>query len=163
MEDVKHKIIAVDFDGTLCENKWPEIGAPNKNLIWYLLGRQVAGAKIILWTCRKGEELEAAVEWCKEHRLWFDAVNENLPETIEFMGGDSRKIFAHEYIDDRMSASTDDYKLPFVEEHNTTRYAYMANGQAGSVEVPSDASESDIRMAILDDVYNIKYEKTEDE
>lgn len=23
------KIIAVDFDGTLCENKWPDIGIPN--------------------------------------------------------------------------------------------------------------------------------------
>lgn len=27
------KIIAVDFDGTLCENKWPEIGSANEELI----------------------------------------------------------------------------------------------------------------------------------
>ena len=25
-----NKIIAVDFDGTLCENNWPEIGEPKK-------------------------------------------------------------------------------------------------------------------------------------
>ena len=31
----------------------------------------------------------------------FDAVNENLPETLEWMNDDSRKIFANEYIDDR--------------------------------------------------------------
>lgn len=31
----------------------------------------------------------------------FDAVNENLPEIIAEFGGDTRKIFANEYIDDR--------------------------------------------------------------
>jgi hypothetical protein len=31
----------------------------------------------------------------------FDAVNENLPETISAFGQDTRKIFAHEYLDDR--------------------------------------------------------------
>ena len=30
---MNEQIIAVDFDGTLCENKWPEIGEPNTNLI----------------------------------------------------------------------------------------------------------------------------------
>lgn len=30
------KIIAVDFDGTLCENKWPEIGEANEDMIYYL-------------------------------------------------------------------------------------------------------------------------------
>lgn len=46
------KIIAVDFDGTLCENNWPEIGEPKKEVITYLKGRQAAGDKLILWTCR---------------------------------------------------------------------------------------------------------------
>lgn len=97
---MKHKIIAVDFDGTLCENKWPEIGKPNTELIAYLTKRQKAGDKLILWTCRVGERLENAVRWSAEQGLIFDAVNENLPETLEWMG-DSRKIFANEYIDDR--------------------------------------------------------------
>ena len=34
------KIIAVDFDGTLCENRWPEIGKPNQEIIDYILGEQ---------------------------------------------------------------------------------------------------------------------------
>ena len=57
-----HKqIIAVDFDGTLCENKWPEIGEPNTKLIGYLIEmRKTFGAKIILWTCRVGEMLDKA-------------------------------------------------------------------------------------------------------
>ena len=95
------KIIAVDFDGTLCENKWPEIGEPNKELIAYLKKRQEAGDKLILWTCRVGEVRDAAVAWSAEQGLIFDAVNENLPEVLEWMGGDTRKIFANEYIDDR--------------------------------------------------------------
>ncbi len=32
------KVIAVDFDGTLCENKFPEIGEPKKDiLVWLML------------------------------------------------------------------------------------------------------------------------------
>lgn len=95
------KIIAVDFDGTLCENNWPEIGAPNEELIKYLRNRQKGGDKLILWTCRVGDMLQKAVEWCEERNLVFDAVNENLPEIIENFGSDTRKIFANEYIDDR--------------------------------------------------------------
>ena len=40
---MKQNIIAVDFDGTLCENKWPEIGMPNEELIEYLKKRQANG------------------------------------------------------------------------------------------------------------------------
>lgn len=95
------KIIAVDFDGTLCENNWPGIGAPNEELIEYLRNRKKDGDKLILWTCRVEDMLQKAVEWCKERNLVFDAVNENLPEIIENFGSDTRKIFANEYIDDR--------------------------------------------------------------
>lgn len=94
-------IIAVDFDGTLCENKWPEIGEPNKELIAYLKERQAAGDKLVLWTCRVGEILKNAIEWSAERGLIFDAVNENLPEIVNSFGTDTRKIFANEYIDDR--------------------------------------------------------------
>ena len=97
------KIIAVDFDGTLCENNWPEIGEPRFGTITYLLKEKKQGAKLILWTCRVGEMLEKAVVWCADHGLRFDAVNENLPEIIESFGSDTRKIFANEYLDDRNS------------------------------------------------------------
>jgi hydroxymethylpyrimidine pyrophosphatase-like HAD family hydrolase len=98
---VNYKIVAVDFDGTLFENKWPEIGEPHIALIDYLKKRQEQGDKLILWTCRCGDKLDAAVKKCETYGLIFDAVNENLPEAIEMFGGDSRKIFAHEYIDDK--------------------------------------------------------------
>ena len=54
-------IIAVDFDGTLCENAWPGIGEARGGVIDYVLGQQMTGAKLILWTNRKGERLEEAV------------------------------------------------------------------------------------------------------
>lgn len=104
------KIIAVDFDGTLCENKYPEIGKPNLTLIADLIMRKRHGDRVILWTCRSGRELVDAVRWCAEHKLIFDAVNENLPDVIKTFGSDTRKIFANEYIDDRNSTEFD---LPF--------------------------------------------------
>ena len=103
-------VIAVDFDGTLCENKWPDIGMPNNNLISYLRCEQECkDAKIILWTCRHGRKLKHAVKWCKDQGLIFDAVNKNLPEVIRHFGSDTRKIFAHEYIDDKNTQ----WALPF--------------------------------------------------
>ena len=95
-----NKIIAVDFDGTLCHGNWPDIGEPNIRLINKLLKLQRKGYKIILWTCRNGEPLKQAVEFCKKCGLMFDAVNENLPSLIEKYG-DTRKIAADVYIDDK--------------------------------------------------------------
>ena len=75
--------IAVDFDGTLCYSKWPELGQPNHALIEYLQEWKRNGNKLILWTCRAGEALSKAVEWCREQNLEFDAVNDNLPENAK--------------------------------------------------------------------------------
>lgn len=98
----KSKIIAVDFDGTLCENKWPNIGAANGYLIDILIRLQrEKGFKLILWTCRTGQHLDDAVAWCEKRGLIFNAVNENLPEMIDAFGGDTRKIVATYYLDDK--------------------------------------------------------------
>ena len=94
-------IYAVDFDGTLSMGEWPEVGPANRGLIDYLITRQREGDKLILWTCRAGEPLDRAVEFCKDHGLNFDAINDNLPETIEKYGSNSRKITCDIYLDDR--------------------------------------------------------------
>lgn len=100
-----HRIIAVDFDGTLsCDALWPAIGLPNEKLIACLKTRKEMGDKLVLWTCRNGELLIEAVEWCKKHGLEFDAVNENLPGVIALYGNDSRKVSADLYIDDKSVA-----------------------------------------------------------
>ena len=98
------KIIAIDFDGTLCVSAWPDIGAPMFDVIDKAKAEQQNGAKLILWTCRNGELLENAIAWCKSFGLVFDAVNANLPERLEMYGTESRKVSADEYWDDKAIA-----------------------------------------------------------
>ena len=81
------KVYAVDFDGTLCEDKWPKIGTANDKLIGYLIGRRQQGEKVILWTCRSGELLQKAVEWCREHGLEFDAETKTFRKELNFSEG----------------------------------------------------------------------------
>jgi len=100
-EGYRPRIIAVDFDGCLCKNDWPNIGLANLDAIEELKAIQKRGNWIILWTCRCGEALEEAVAWCAKHQLYFDAVNENMPNIIRDFGSDTRKIYADEYWDDR--------------------------------------------------------------
>lgn len=94
-------IIAVDFDGTLCRNAYPNIGEPKEDIISMIKLLKREGAQLILWSCRNGEQLQQAVEWCRSYGLEFDAVNQNLPEIQQAWGGDTRKVFADMYIDDR--------------------------------------------------------------
>lgn len=95
------KAIAIDFDGCLCENNWPEIGAPHMEVITAAIDEKNNGAALILWTCRVGEKLGEAVAWCAGFGLEFDAVNANLPERIAAYQNDCRKVNADEYWDDR--------------------------------------------------------------
>jgi hypothetical protein len=94
-------IIAVDFDGCLCANAWPDIGEPNTEAIQRLIQHRKDGGKAILWTCRENAALGRAVRWCFEQGLEFDAINANLPEMNEKYGNDCRKIGADEYWDDK--------------------------------------------------------------
>lgn len=112
-------IIAVDFDGTLCENAWPGIGPARAGVIDYVLGQQMTGARLILWTNRVGERLDEAVRWCATLGIAFDAVNENLPEIVQAFGGDTRKVFADEYLDDKAV-------LPEMVEENRRRVSGRA-------------------------------------
>jgi len=100
-------IIGVDFDGTLSLGKWPECGPADLGLISFLIKRKEMGDRLILWTCREGEVLEEAVDWCRSFGLLFDAVNDNLPEIIEKWGCNSRKISCDIYIDDRSVVSNE--------------------------------------------------------
>ena len=94
-------VYAVDFDGTLCEDAFPEIGTPRLAVIEFVKAARAAGDKVILWTCRVDDRLEAAIAWCAEQGLVFDAVNDNLPELIEKYSSNCRKVCADRYIDDK--------------------------------------------------------------
>ena len=75
--------IAVDFDGTIVDNKYPKIGKPKLFAFETLLELQKKGHDLILWTYRSGSKLDEAVAFCKEHGLEFYAVNKNYPEEQE--------------------------------------------------------------------------------
>ena len=97
------KIIAVDFDGTIVENRFPDIGEPIEDAISTLLKFKQDGHELILFTCREGPHLWRAIKFCKQQGLEFDAVNTALHRFTDNAGGlrDTRKPFAHYYIDDR--------------------------------------------------------------
>lgn len=80
---------------------YPDIGAPNWEIIVAAAAEQIAGAGLILWTCREGELLENALEACARWGLHFDAVNDSLPSWKKFYGNDTRKVGATEYWDDK--------------------------------------------------------------
>lgn len=100
------KIVKIDFDGTICQHRFPAIGDPLPEAFEVMKELKEAGFKLILWTCREDEGkkkyLTDAVKWCKENGVEFDAVNETLPE-LEFRNpeGLNRKPYAHYHIDDR--------------------------------------------------------------
>lgn len=93
--------LAVDFDGCLCWNKFPEIGEPLWHNINMVKEYKKRGWDIILWTCREGELLEQAVNACSEWGLSFDAINESTQAWIDYFGTSPRKIGATEYWDDK--------------------------------------------------------------
>lgn len=92
--------IAVDFDGTIVEHKYPAIGEEFLFAIETLKELQRQQHQIVLWTFRSGKELEEAVEYCRSRGLEFYAINKNYPEEV-FDESISRKINADLYIDDR--------------------------------------------------------------
>lgn len=96
----KRPILAIDFDGTIVENRYPAIGKPMLFAFDTLKKLQDKGFILILWTYRNGERLEEAVEFCKENGIEFYAVNRSYPEE-EYSESISRKINADIFIDDR--------------------------------------------------------------
>lgn len=96
----EHQVIAIDFDGTLFETKYPTILRPNLPIINLAKRRRAEGDKLILWTCREGEELDAAIAACREYKLEFDAINDNLTELKAEWQNNPRKVYADQYWDD---------------------------------------------------------------
>lgn len=97
---LRNLTIAVDFDGTIVENRYPKIGKPIIFAIETLKKLQDDGHHLILWTYRTGKELDEAVEFCKRSGISFYAVNKSYPEEI-YDNSLSRKIQADYFIDDR--------------------------------------------------------------
>lgn len=93
--------IAIDFDGTIVEHRYPKIG-PEIPFATETLKMLIKDHhRLILWTVREGELLKEAVEWCRERGVEFYAVNQDYPEEEKRDRGFSRKLKADLFIDDR--------------------------------------------------------------
>lgn len=95
-------IIAIDFDGTLVEHRYPEIGREIPFAFETLRRLQQDRHRLILWTVREGRLLDEALAFCRERGIEFYAVNRDYPE--EEKGANrhySRKLKADLFIDDR--------------------------------------------------------------
>jgi hypothetical protein len=104
--------IAVDFDGTIVEHRYPKIGKElpfaTQTLRMLIEDRH----KLILWSVREGKLLEEAVEWCRERGIEFYAVNKDFPEEdLEKNQHFSRKLKADIWIDDRNVGGLPDWGL----------------------------------------------------
>lgn len=91
-------IFAVDFDGTIVDHEFPQIGKEKPDALKTLKRLQGAGHHIIIWTCRCEPYLSPAIAWLKDHGFTPDAVNSNLASVPGFA---VPKILADVYIDDR--------------------------------------------------------------
>jgi hypothetical protein len=94
--------IAIDFDGTIADHVFPDIGKAVPGAFKWLKKFQKAGARLILWTMRSdgqecGDVLTAAVEFCRKNGIEFFGINGN-PEQHSWTT--SPKVYAHIYVDD---------------------------------------------------------------
>lgn len=92
--------IAIDFDGTIVEHEYPQIGKTKLFAFETLKLLQEQGHQLILWTFRHGNFLDEAVEFCKKNGIEFYAVNSNF-KNENYDNTFSRKLNADLFIDDR--------------------------------------------------------------
>ena len=121
-ERTKDMTIAVDFDGTIVEHRYPDIGKElpfaTQTLKMLIEDRH----KLILWSVREGKLLDEAVEWCRERGVEFYAINKDFPEEdLSKNQSFSRKIKADVWIDDRNIGGLPDWGTIYqmITEHKT--------------------------------------------
>lgn len=116
-------IIAIDFDGTIVENRYPKIGKEIPFAIETIkLIQSELKHRVILWTVREGSELDEAVNFCKSKGLNFYAVNKNHPEPSR--PNEPRKLMADMFIDDRNFGGMPDWGLIYnsLKENKIPQY-----------------------------------------
>ena len=128
-------IIAVDFDGTIVEHKYPAIGEeiPFATDTLKMLIRE--HHKLILWSVSEGKLLDEAVEWCRQRGVEFYAVNRDYPEeTINNNQHFSRKLKADVFIDDRNLGGLPDWGTIYrmITHHKTWNHLITEASYGGS-------------------------------
>lgn len=95
-------VFAIDFDGTIVTDKYPEIGDIIPEALDGMNELKKYGHKIIIWTCRSDNKLVEMKDFLMVNNIPFDYINENCPVKVAYYNNNSRKVGADYYIDDRM-------------------------------------------------------------
>ena len=126
--------IAVDFDGTIVEHRYPEIGEEKPFAVQTLRMLIADHHRLILWSVREGKLLDDAIEWCRERGIEFYAINREYPEETE-SGNEhySRKIKADIFIDDRNIGGLPDWGTIYsMITHHTGWYHLISDTVSGN-------------------------------
>lgn len=116
-------IIAVDFDGTIVEHRYPSIGKELPFAIETLLKLKEEGHRLILWTVREGECLDEAIEFCRKRGLEFYAINRDYPEEEQDCNNHfTRKLKVDLWIDDRNLGGLPDWGTIYEMIHHRLTY-----------------------------------------
>ena len=118
-------IIAVDFDGTLHTGEFPNIGEPADGAIEVMKVLHNEGHYLIIWTCRCGERLTEAINWLLEQGIPFHRVNEHEPSNLAKYESNTRKVYAHLYVDDRQIGGLPSW-IEILDYVRQTEYEYKA-------------------------------------
>ena len=122
--------IAVDFDGTIVEHRYPQIGEEIPFAIETLKMLIKDRHRLILWSVREGELLEEAVEWCRQRGVEFYAVNRDYPEEEKEKNNHfSRKLKADLFIDDRNVGGLPDWGQIYHMIHDRISYRRLLTDQ----------------------------------
>lgn len=126
-------VIAVDFDGTIVQHRYPQIGKEIPFAIATLKRLQAEHHQLILWTVREGRLLDEAVEYCRSRGLEFYAVNANHPDERmrEDQSTPCRKLRADLYIDDCNVGRLPDWGAIYEMVHNRWSYEHYLNEMDG--------------------------------
>ena len=99
--DKKAREVLVDFDGTLCQFKYPDMGPPRDGARMFMKALISRGLKPVIWSSRMSpeiyteEERAASVEkialWCKRYNIPHEAIDT----------GNCGKRLCLAYVDDR--------------------------------------------------------------
>ena len=104
--------ISIDYDDTIVYADYPNKGLIKTNAKEVINRLYEEGHHILIWTCRAREKAEIAKEYLIDCGVKFHLINENLPSNIEEYGGDTRKMSAHIYIDDKqLGGIPDDWTI----------------------------------------------------
>lgn len=132
--------IAIDFDGTIVEHKYPQIGKEIPFAIATLKRLQDDGHRLILWSCREGRLLEDAIAFCRERGIEFFAVNSNYPdEDVDADAIRSRKLKADMFIDDRNIGGLPDWGV--IYEMISRGISYDEYMRGGGYEISASSGK----------------------